>query len=139
MVNSKILSRFSDNFPAPGADRKIKGGPLYPVVEVIELLNPESVIAWTKDCRKDLQRLELDNDDLVKLIMTAVKNGKYLNSQWCEQKTNGPWAACDSYRIIQEEWNDNSKKYYLYEYYIKFAINKSGKCLFTVSCHLSNN
>lgn len=71
---------------------------------------------------------------LGKLLITQ---GQYVNSQWCVQKPTGPWAACDGYRLFRDEWVEYAHKEMRYEYYVKFAIGKTGKLLLLVSCHLS--
>ncbi|MCJ8267846.1 MAG: hypothetical protein MJK04_00410 [Psychrosphaera sp.] len=138
MVNSRIISRFKEGFPKPGQSRVIKGGPLYPAQEVIECLNTDTVIPWA-GCRRDLQKWTLDTEDLVDLVRLAVSGGQFLKSEWCTQKPGGPWAACDAYSIIYQEWNDTVNKHYSIEYYVKFAINKTGRVILTISCHPSGS
>ena len=50
-------------------------------------------------------------------------------------KPSGPWAACDAYQLWHNEWVQAAYKEMCFEYYIKFAIGKSGKLLLLVSCH----
>lgn len=139
MVNNKVLSRFGDFCPESGAPREIKGGPLYSTHEVIELLSPDTVIAWTRGCQKDIQKWAFEVEDLIRLIRLAVQSGRFLKSIWCQQKPGGPWAACDSYSVWSEEWSDEAYKYLSIEYYLKFAINKTGKLILTISCHPSGS
>ena len=93
------------------------------------------MIPWTKDCKNDLQKHTLDISDARQLVHEAITSGQYLNSQWCVQKPTGPWAACDGYRLFRDEWIEYAHKYMRIEYYIKFAIGKTGKLLLLVSCH----
>lgn len=140
MVNDKVVSRFS------GAPTRENGGiigkePLYPPDEVLDLLDRRSIGAitlWTNDCQKDVQNLELDHDGVIKLIRNALRSGRFLNSQWCQQKPGGPWAACDAYTVTQAEWIEAAFKSLDIQYYVKFALNKSGKLLLVVSCHTSS-
>lgn len=117
-----------------------KNGPLYDKDRVLRLLTEEeNIIVWTRKCGSDLQSLGIDLEDVAELIRTGLEKGIFLGSQWCEQKRNGPWAACDAYRIFRLEWSEVAHKEISVEYYIKFAINKTGKLLLVVSCHLSGS
>lgn len=138
MVNNRIVSRFTGALPEHGNDRKIRGGPLYPAEEVMSLLGnggSESIITWTKKCTSDVQRWSLNDDDLFDLLGIAVYSGRFIGAEWCEQKPGGPWAACDAYSVIRKEWIPATRKEMDFEYYIKFAIGKTGKILLLVSCH----
>jgi hypothetical protein len=100
-------------------------------------LGENSLKLWTRDAVKDVRdKLELDMNDLIELLR-LISTGKaaYLKSEWCVQKPTGPWAACDSYRIQREEWIKHANKYMSIEYYVKFAIGKTGKLLLIISCH----
>jgi hypothetical protein len=143
MVTTRIVSRFSGP-PLPGeaAGRKISGGPLYEATEVLGLLDRAggaAVQAWSRDCIRDVQKLELDGDDLAGLIGEAVHCGRFLGAEWCVQKPDGPWAACDAYSLRRHEWIEAAGKEMLAEYYIKFAISKTGLLLLLASCHLSGS
>lgn len=136
MVSSIILSRYREGLDPDFVGRqKIAGGPLYSSVDVLPLLKTESIIAWTSKCIKDLQKWSLDTEDIVELIKLAVTNGRYKDSEWCQQKPNGSWAACDAYTVIEERWNENTKQYQDTEFYLKFAIGKLGNVILTISCH----
>ncbi|MYL28156.1 MULTISPECIES: hypothetical protein [Halomonadaceae] len=141
MVNAKVVSRFQ-GAPTRENGGLIQEGPLYPVDEVCQLLDSKGengVVLWTRDCLRDAQNDGLDCALVADLLRTAVKHGRYKNSQWCEQKPDGPWAACDAYTVICREWIENAGKEMDFEYYLKFAINKHGKCLLVVSCHTSRD
>jgi hypothetical protein len=136
MVSSIILSRYREGLDPDFVGRqKIAGGPLYSSVDVLPLLKTELINAWTNKCIKDLQKWSLDTEDIVELIKLAVTNGRYKNSEWCQQKPNGAWAACDAYTVIEERWNENTKQYQDTEFYLKFAIGKLGNVILTISCH----
>jgi hypothetical protein len=143
MVNTTIVSRHQATPPqSEKANRTIRGGPLYPPADAMRLLADEgsgAVSAWTRKATADLQKLSLDGDDLVRLIEDALSQGRYLGSEWCVQRPNGPWAACDAYSLLRREWNQNARKELPVEYYVKFAIAKTGKVLLLVSCHLPEN
>ena len=142
MVNNTNISAYKGTPPASfqGDNRHyIERGPIYRPQEIKNALhNGETALnLWTRKCVKDVQtRLELDMSDVLALLK-IISNGKgtYLKSEWCVQKPTGPWAACDGYTVVREEWRDNLKRYDDVRYYVKFAINKSGKLLLIVSCH----
>lgn len=134
-----IVSRFTGVLPEAGADRTIPGGPLYTQDEVLTLLkNGDGVIrVWTRKCAADVQQLTFDSDDLVLLITEAVSRGSFSGSEWCQQKPSGPWAACDAYALTRHEWVQAARKELTFDYYLKFAIGRTGTILLLVSCHLS--
>lgn len=139
MVNNVInVSAYRGEPPQSGSDRKISGGPLYSRADVeAALQNGEpAIVAWTRKCINDLQSLSLDASDLITLIKTAIDQGVFKGSEWCEQKPSGPWAACDAYRLLRREWVEGMNKEVDMSYYIKFAIGKTGALLLIVSCHL---
>lgn len=134
------ISKYSGIPPKDGADksaRKIEGGPLYSKEEIEPLLsnNGSSVVAWTNKCKADLQKESLDVSDVAQFIARCLKSGRFKGSEWCKQKPTGPWAACDAYQVFIGRWVDAAHKEMEFEYYIKFAIAKTGKVLMTVSCH----
>lgn len=143
MVNNVNVSRFDGLAPTvAGADRKIPGGPLYSPDEVLTLLNDKGVsglTAWTRKCRDDLQKLAWDLDDVLELLCTCLKGGRFRGAEWCVEKEGGPWAACDAYSIYKREWIKAAHKEMDIEYYIKFAIGKTGQLLLLVSCHNSED
>jgi hypothetical protein len=140
MVNTVNVSKYSGTPPYEGANnaaRKIKGGPLYSKEEIEPLLagGGSSVIAWTNKCKADLQKESLDVGDVVEFIRVCLRSGKFKGSEWCKQKPTGPWAACDAYQIFVNKWLDTARREMEFEYYVKFAIAKTGRVLMTVSCH----
>lgn len=141
MVNNVIVSRYTGTLPLSRkkADLKIPGGPIYNTQEVLSLLDTNGRSAlrpWTRKCIDDLQKYSLDTDDVEGLLRAALRTGKFLGSEWCEQQPRGPWAACDAYRTFRREWIKAADKEMDVEYYIKFAIGKTGQLLLLVSCHL---
>lgn len=108
------------------------------MVEVLALLksNPIAVRVWTVDCGEDIAMLGFDMSEVANLVSEAVTNGRFHGSEWCTQKPSGPWAICDAYVLKRAEWNQAAKKDITYEYFVKFAIGRSGKVLLLVSCHV---
>lgn len=144
MVNNKNRSAYEGSPPAfPSSEHRhyIENGPIYELQSIAKALESgeNSLILWTRECIKDVQdKLELEMSDLLPLFqMITTGDATYLKSEWCIQKPNGSWAACDSYNVTREEWIKYAKKYMDITYYIKFAISKSGKLLLTISCHTS--
>ncbi|SOB74574.1 hypothetical protein SAMN04488490_0059 [Marinobacter sp. LV10R510-11A] len=142
MVNNRVnVTAYEVKPPGEGEPRKIPGGPLYEHHRVLEILRKgeESTRAWTRKCKSDLQKYALDGDDAVVLLIEALQHGRYQSSEWCEQRSKGPWAACDSYTLTKKEWIRYAHKELQIEYYIKFAIAKTGTVILLVSCHLSED
>lgn len=134
---SGIVSRYTAGFTGSGAaDRGITGGPLYPVPEVVALLANNRIVAWTTRCAADIQKMELDGDGVSSLLHEALLSGCFAGSEWCQQQPSGPWAACDAYKLTRMESLANKRL--AVEYYLKFAIGKTGAILLLVSCHLSS-
>lgn len=140
MVSGIILSRYQDGLnPNATTRQKIVGGPLYPVADVLPLLTPETVRAWTRGCIADLQKWSLDSDSLVDLLKLALSKGRYKGSEWCRNEPNGAWAACDAYTVMERRLNENTDQYQDTEFYLKFAINKTGQVILVVSSHPSGS
>ncbi|MFT5758590.1 MAG: hypothetical protein ACI9LM_003336 [Alteromonadaceae bacterium] len=144
MVNNRVnVSAYSGLPPIEVSSDTIyiEDGPLYDVEKVLQLLTEgdEKTIPWTRKCKTDLQKWSLDKEDARQIVKDAIsqQEGTYLNSQWCVQNPTGPWAGCDSYKLVRDEWVEYAHKYMRFEYYVKFAIGKTGKILLLVSCHLS--
>lgn len=139
MVNTTIVSSFTSALPlGDGKSRIIPNGPLYPAADVLQLLGnggSGSIRAWTTKCIKDLQKWSLDDDDLLGLVTTAVRSGRFRGAEWCEQNPGGSWAACDAYSVSRKEWIPAAHKEMDIEYYIKFAVGKTGNILLLISCH----
>lgn len=139
MVNNQLnVSAYQGEPPVGSGSRKIPGGPLYAANRVLEVLDKgeESTRAWTRKCIGDLQKYALDGKDAVELLTEALQYGRYRDSEWCEQRPGGPWAACDAYTLVRKEWIPYAHKEFQIEYYIKFAIAKTGTVILLVSCHL---
>lgn len=140
--NSNNISAYQGMPPSSAGDRRnpISGGPLYQPEEVLALLDKgdDQTVLWTRKCKNDVQVvLAYEMAEVRSLVREAITQGRYINSEWCVQKPTGPWAACDSYKIERSEWVEHAHKDMRIEYYVKFAIGKTGKILLLVSCHLS--
>ena len=141
MVNNQTnLSAFTGPLPAAEAEKselQISGGPLYKPGEVLELLRAEGgLVPWTKKCVKDLRdKLCIDNDGAAALVQEAIVSGRYRNSQWCQGKSSHQWAACDAYILKRDEYIPHARRELTIEYYVKFAIGRSGKVILLISCH----
>ena len=139
MVSTMVnVSAFIGEPPANGGSRKIPGGPLYEPSKIKAILakGETATSAWTRKCAVEVQNLCLDGNDICKLLNDAITSGRYRDSEWCVQKPTGPWAACDAYELVRYEWNRFSHKELPVEYFVKFAIGKTGQILLLVSCHL---
>ena len=141
MVKDVILSRplRPELACVPSPQRRIAAGPLYAVDDVLEALAAQTLRVVTRKAMRDVQALSLDDEELAQLIRRAVQYGRYKNSEWCETgRTHAAisWAACDAYTVSRDEWNETAGKSFPCEYYLKFAIGKTGLVLLVVSCHL---
>lgn len=137
MINNKInVSRFDGIIPCSSSpDRSIPGGPLYPRDEVLLLSQANKIELWSVGSIRDAEKWELDQDSIAGLITSAMQAGAFKSSEWCLQGSFGPWAACDVYIVTRFEWYQYAYKDIATEYYLKFAISKTGRMLLTVSNH----
>lgn len=134
MVTFVVISEYSLTSPAKGGGEKIPGGPLYDLDRVKALLKDGNGLQlWTKDCVKDVAELGWDQADVIDLIQRLRKDD-YIDSGWCENG-RGAYAACDAYATRMSEWIEAANKNMLIEYFVKFAINKLGTMVLTISCH----
>jgi hypothetical protein len=138
VVKRYNLSSVFGDHPKEGASdaqRKVAGGPKYPLDDIQKLLDANMLNLWTRECQSDVRELDLDLPGVASLIEDAIQRGRFKNSEWCEQKTDGPWALCDVYVLTRKEWNQHAHKELDCSYYLKFAISKTGTLLLVVSCH----
>ncbi len=143
MVNNPTnLSAYDGQPPSVGhVSLRIAGGPLYTKEQVLALVErgAAALVPWTRKCKNDLQRLALDSEGALELVHEALCGGRFRNSEWCVQQPSGPWAACDAYQLSRREWVPAAHKEMTFEYFIKFAVGKTGKLLLLVSCHEPQN
>lgn len=128
------ISAYNGEPPQFGNTRKILVGPLYGLRAVQSLTQtPSAVNLWTQKCRRDVSDLGFDIADVCELIR-ELKDRDYRDSEWCENG-RGAWAACDAYTLRRLEFLEKAGKSFPMEYYLKFALSKTGALLLMVSCH----
>ena len=138
MVTFKVISEYSQDPPTQsGLRMKIAlGRPLYELVRVKSIIKCGTGLQlWTKDCVSDVDGLGWDNTDVIDLIL-QLQHEDYIDSEWCDNG-KGALAACDAYSISQKEWVATANKEMRIVYFLKFAINKLGTMVLTISCHTS--
>ena len=138
----KNVSAYTGTPPESDTDERcIEGGPLYGKDEVLAVLaqGEGGLLPWTRKCVMDMENLTFDNLNAIELIEDALKGGRFRNSEWCVQNPSGPWAACDAYELVRKEWVQAAHKEMPFDYFVKFAIGKTGKILLLVSCHPSQD
>jgi hypothetical protein len=134
VVTFCIISEYSLTSPAKGGGEKIPGGPLYDLDRVKEMIKDgKGLQLWTRDCVKNVAELGWDHADVIDLIQRLRKDD-YIDSEWCENG-RGAYAACDAYAIKVWERIEAANKDMRIEYFVKFAINKLGTMVLTISCH----
>ena len=135
MVSLIVVSEYKQCGPLPSGRQKIPGGPLYELQRIKEVCSKEARIRlWTRQSVRDTQALGLDISDVAVLIQ-ELNEHDYVDSEWCQG--GKAWAACDAYRLARREWHEGLTRPLFVEYFLKFAIGKSGQLLLVVSCHLS--
>lgn len=134
----KIISRYKHHPPHEqdweNDQRSIRNGPLYPASEVLGLLKAENIKVMTRKAITDVATLGFDAEDIADLLEQALKQGRYLASEWTKLNEIA-CAACDAYRLIRTE--EINQRLHNVAYYLKFAINDQGVLVLLVSCHLS--
>lgn len=134
MVSFKVISEYSGG-PDPGDRVKIGIVPLYPLERVRALANdPKQVRLWTRKIAKDVRNLVWSEVDVAALL-TELQPHQYIDSEWCTNGV-GVWAACDAYAVRRREWVKTVNKEMNTEYFVKFAIGKTGTLVLVVSCHV---
>ena len=134
MVTFKNLSAYEGAPPKDGGSRKITGGSLYTLAEIQALAaTPGNVNLWTTKCRRDVANLTMDVADVGALLQELTERD-YRDSEWCDNG-KGAWAACDAYNLRRNEYVETAGKTFRMEYFLKFALSKTGKLVLMVSCH----
>ena len=139
MVKIFVLSLYSTSPPAQlgGGRIKIDGGPLYDLATVQQLVDdPDCISLLTRTCIGEVQKLFGSDTEQVAALIQALSEQDYIDSEWCENGKTGV-AACDAYRIRCAEVAAATGKSMTMEYFLKFAIGKTGQLVLMVSCHLS--
>lgn len=110
------------------------GGPLYQLERVKGIIKDGTGLQlWTRDSVLNVAELGWVKTDVINLIQ-QLRQADYIDSEWCENG-KGAYAACDAYSIRVKEWIDAAHKHMMIEYFVKFAINKLGTMVMTISCH----
>jgi hypothetical protein len=134
MVSFRIISEYSGG-PDPGDRVKIGIVPLYPLDRVRVLASdPKQVRLWTRKIAKDVRNMVWSEVDVAELL-AELQPHQYIDSEWCTNGS-GAWAACDAYAVQRREWVSTVNKEMNMEYFVKFAIGKTGALVLVVSCHL---
>ena len=139
MVKIFVLSQYSTSPPTElgGGRIKIDGGPLYDLATVKQLVEDSDCInLFTRTCIGEVHKLFDSDTEQVAALIQALDQQDYIDSEWCENGKTGV-AACDAYRIRRAEVVAATGKPMTTEYFLKFAIGKTGQLVLLVSCHLS--
>lgn len=137
MVNLIIVSEYSRNPPVELREERIKiAGPLYELDRVKALAGDDgcNLSTWTRRCTQDVNKWFDDDFEVLADMFSSLREKDYRGSEWC---TNGgrAIAACDAYLCHRVEASPSTGKRVSMEYYLKFAISKTGSLLLLVSCH----
>lgn len=137
MVKMVVVSEYSSKPPEVlGTGRiKIAGGPCYELTRVQALIQDENqLMAWTEKCRKDVHKwFDADLQRVAELVW-CLRASDYIDSEWCENG-KGAIAACDAYRVCGIETAPATGQILRMEYFLKFAVSKTGTVMLMVSCH----
>jgi hypothetical protein len=139
MVKIFVLSEYSTSPPTQlgGGRIKIDGGPLYDLARVQQLVgDPDGIHLLTRMCINEVHKLFGSDTEAVAALIQALDGRDYIDSEWCENGKSGV-AACDAYRIRRAEVVAATSRSTTVEYFLKFAVGKTGKLVLLVSCHLS--
>lgn len=136
MVKMLVVSEYSQRPPEPWEGRsKIAGGPLYELTRVQALAADEqALLAWTEKCRKDVRKWFDDDLERVAELLLSLKSQDYKDSEWCENG-KGAIAACDTYTVSAMETVPATGRSVRMDYFLKFAVSKTGALVLIVSCH----
>jgi hypothetical protein len=137
MVKIVVLSEYSTSPPSElGTGRiKIDVGPIYDLSRVQALAQEENQLqAWTEKCRKDVRKWFDDDWQRVSDLIGSLRNADYIDSEWCENG-KGAIVACDAYSYYLTETAPATGQPLRMEYFVKFAVSKTGTLVLMVSCH----
>ena len=137
MVKIFILYEYSQNPHEDWRGRiKIANGPLYDLSRVQKLAAAGGLKTWTDRCDKTVYELFAGDLAAVSDLLGHLRPADYRDSEWCTNGRNA-WAACDAYALRRVEWLASAGKEMGVEYFVKFAVGKTGQLVLLVSCHLS--
>lgn len=135
MVKPIVVSEYSSDPPTDTGRVKIDVGPLYDLKRVQALLQGESRLqAWTEKCRKDVRKWFDDDWQRISGLIGSLRSADYIDSEWCENG-RGAIAACDAYSCHLMETAPATGQPLRMEYFVKFAVSKTGTLVLLVSCH----
>ena len=132
------VSQFAGAVPLAAAtdgNRLIGKARIYDAASVLAMARSGNINLWSSGARRDAAKWSLDTENLAELLVLALQHGRFLGAEWCQSKSNGPWAACEAWVVTRAEWNQNAAKNLQMTYYLKFAIAKTGKLLLMASNH----
>ncbi len=111
---------------------------MYDLARVKQLAadNPDCIHLFTRTCIGEVHKLFDSDTEQVAALIQALNPRDYIDSEWCENGKSGV-AACDAYGIRRAEVIAASGKLITVEYFLKFAVGRTGKLVLLVSCHLS--
>lgn len=139
MVRKSVVSEYSSDPPDQPGRTKIAtegGQPLYSLDRVQALVEDENrLYLWTRKCQQDVHKLFDSDLELVAELVQALRKDGYIDSEWCENGKDA-WAACDAYRIRRLDTIPATGKSVTVEYFVKFAVGKTGQLVLLVSCHV---
>lgn len=137
MVTFYVVSEYSGSLPLDGRGLKIAGGPLYDLARIQQLVGGHGAIRfWTRKSEFDASELNLDVGDIAQWLQ-ELKQQDFRNSEWCTDGSRA-WAACDAYVLRRSEWIAAARKHMPVDYFLKFALAKTGALVLMVSCHTSS-
>lgn len=143
MVSLFVVSEYSQSPPEELSEDRMKvTGPLYDLDLVKALVGEDGqgLKLWTRKCGQDVNKWFDEDFEVLADMFASLQAHHYLHSEWCTngREVNGKQAvaACDAYRCRRAETLATGKQVQM-EYYLKFAISKTGSLLLLVSCHAS--
>ena len=135
MVSFVVDSEYSQDPPTEFGRFKIAGGPLYDLARIHALVTDENkLVGWTQKCRADVFKFFSGDYAEVADLIQRLKPTDLIDSEWCENG-KGRIAACHAYSVRRTEEVPATGKRETYEYFLKFAIGKTGILVLVISCH----
>ena len=135
MVTFIVDSEYSQAPPSGFGRFKIGAGPLYDLTRVQALIEDENkLIAWTQKCRNDVFKYFSGDYAEVADLIQRLRPRDYIDSEWCENG-KGRIAACDAYTVRRTEEVAATGKRATFDYFLKFAIGKTGILVLVISSH----
>ena len=138
MVKIIIVSEYSTNPPAElgGGRVKITAGPLYGLARVQALIEDENnLMIVTDKGRKDFRKWFDDDLQQIADLIGLLMESDYIDSEWCETGKGAAIAACDAYRLRVNESDPVTGRRDQMQYFLKFAVSKTGAVVLMLSCH----